>query len=426
MTLICPRCAARVPVAAAQAAAGAGAATTCPACGTRVALPSSGPNESARRPPSSPETRIGPVKAPSTATEPDRRSDRTTRSRDRERERDLPFPKRAVADADLHGFSPPRIQTGMVMPGDSLKKSASAASRPQVLVPRLTPALLRDLPTAVGVSPRRGRLKAAQSSGAMLAPVVRPDVEAPRAASEPRIVALRQSRPDLPALTGSPAAPSLPITAGPSDRTTPDTAEPVEPRAAPAAAQPSTTSPAALPGPPAPAGELIEPIAVSLPPDLAEVAVSSPGVAPVATRTPQPAALRTPAPAPTAAATPAPQAAAATSPRQVPPELTAPLPPATSVQTAPSAEGSEPSGPVPEPSDAVPAAPAAPAEPAEAVEMSPSQVDLGEPPTLPMGWIIGALFVLALLLTLWIANRAGMFGPPPGPPPPESLQPRMP
>lgn len=382
-----------------------------------------------RRPPSSPETRIGPVKATSTATEPDRRSDRTTRGRDRDRERDLPFPKRPVADADLHGFSPPRIQTGMVMPGDNPKKVASAASRPQVLVPRLTPALLRDLPTAVGANPRRARLKAAPSaqiSGAMLAPVVRPDVEAPRVASEPRIVALRQSRPDLPAIPASPAAPSLPITAGPSDRTTPDTTEPVEPRAAPAAAQPSTTSPAALPGPPAPASELVEPLQVSLPPELAEVAVSPPGVPPVAAKTPSPAAPRTPTPAPTAA-TPAPQSVAAPSPKPVPPEVTAPIPPPTSVQTAPSAEGSEPSGPVPEPepSGAAPVAPG-PAGPAEGAEMSPSQVDLGEPPTLPMGWIIGALFVLALVLTLWIANRAGMFGSPPGPPPPESLQPRMP
>lgn len=47
--------------------------------------------------------------------------------------------------------------------------------------------------------------------------------------------------------------------------------------------------------------------------------------------------------------------------------------------------------------------------PAEVIESTP---DLVEPPHLPMGWIIGALFALALLLTLWIAHRAGAFGPP--------------
>jgi hypothetical protein len=43
-------------------------------------------------------------------------------------------------------------------------------------------------------------------------------------------------------------------------------------------------------------------------------------------------------------------------------------------------------------------------------EVINSMPELAEPPHLPMGWIIGALFIVALLLTLWIARRAGVFG----------------
>lgn len=56
--------------------------------------------------------------------------------------------------------------------------------------------------------------------------------------------------------------------------------------------------------------------------------------------------------------------------------------------------------------DPMPEAAATPIESAESV-LEPSA-----PPHLPMGWIIGALFIIALLLTLWIAHRAGVFGPP--------------
>ncbi len=363
------------------------------------------------------------------ATEPERRSERP---REKERERDLPFPKRPVADAEMFGFSPPRMQTGMTMPGDNLKKIASAASRPQVLVPRLTPALLRDLPTAVGASPRRAvRARAAVAAGAGVVPISHGDIEMPRlplpkSASEPRLAALpRQSRPDL-AVVSPVAAPGLPITAGPSDRTTPDTPDAPEPRLTAAAPQASKSSPAHLPVPPGPAmAELLDLAPATLPPDVAELAVSSPALAPVAAKTPQPPAPQTRTPTPAAAATPATQASAPSGPKPAlpPPEPTVRLAalPAPSPQTVPPPDGAEPSGGVP--AESVPAAPA------DGVETSPSQVDLGDPPHLPMGWIIGALFVLALLLTLWIANRAGVFGPPAGGAPieqPTAIPPRMP
>jgi hypothetical protein len=383
-------------------------------------------------------------------TEPDRRA-QSRRDGERTRERDLPTPKRASTDAALFGFSPPRVQTGMTIAVGPTSRllggPASAASRPQVLVPRLTPAQLRDLPAAVGptarqrdarrASPQRSGLTAEANAkvdaGTQRLPVTRPtepaEVRAPITAGGrgPSAAIPRDPAAATADQAAKPAAkPQLPIIAGPSDRTAPDTLEAMEQRMNPAV-QASTRSPSKPPIQPAiqPLGESVR---VAMP--------AAPAAIPAAPLQARPADVAVEAAAGSVdAARPAQDPLAASGPGPGPDKvkdkavMTAAAAPEDK-QPPPKSEKTpiiaEPGRDQPQPAEV-----AAPMTSPDGSEPSPSQLDLGETPHLPMGWIIGALFVLALLLTLWIANRAGVFGPastalPPLEPPSTSAPPRMP
>lgn len=469
MTIICPRCAARFPVSSSPG--NAALTPTCPSCGAKVQPR----GDSTRRPSSSPEVRIVEKTAAQIAAGDKRPLDRPI-----DAATDLPLPKRPSKERSEPALSSAAATALAAV--SSGQHQAVAQVQAQIYgnlatTPlRMSPELLRDLPAPLGPLPRQAVPLAARAPQIQLesaplpntrrrspvpvarppvaaAPFSAPPVAAPPVASppvamiavpataapakpisaptmpvvaRPAEVAPRQSRPDMPVAVAEPAPvpvvqaviPAKPAAAAgqkasgsPSDSTAPEPIETMEHRMYGAVRTPSVASPGkdlALPAVPPPSVVAAATPQLALPSGPATPASGS-DVA-IAARPSKPPGKPATAPvtaAKTDVATPAPIELATPQVETPAAAITAPVAP-----VAPAVEAEPPltTGPT--------------AGPPEIIESAP---ELSEPPHLPMGWIIGALFMLALLLTLWIAHRAGAFGPPPLPPPidPTTL-PRMP
>ncbi len=413
MTIICPRCATRFP--AVSNSVGPAATPSCPSCGARVQLP----REATRRRPSTPDAQaaIGAARW--------------------ERDGDLPVPKRPVP---VSGAVDALMRKESSRAGKPVKADAKAESSDAGVTGlgpagggsiddsqnslKLRPELLCDLPTPLSPLPRQ--MAAMPTAPLRTAPAAEIAEPAPAAARIPA------TRPELPLaarlhppairepslsrepLLGSPTRPEIAVSAvppprgaappaagsEPSDSTAPEPIEAMEQRMHAAAVKPSVKSPT---GPARPAhepGAPPEPVLVTSAAGVVDAAVLA---LPTSSA---PAAEHVPAVSPSGSGGPSSQ-------RAETPALPSPAPSAAVPAAVPPVENSA----------------SAPAERA-LPEGAESASDIAEPPHLPMGWIIGALFALALLLTVWIAHRAGVFGPPAATPPPydpaSTSPPRMP
>ena len=366
-----------------------------------------------------------------------------------ERERDLPHPKRPVPALEAEkgksqAATPPvgeaaaeNRERGSALPflDDKDPDQEPEAMPGAAPMGRLSPELLRDLPAPLGPSPRQpdAGLAAAYRPRKDGAERAARKVEAPRiAVTRPEIPAVRRAPPPAASISatssavlnekGPPTRPELPPAGDPTPLRSPIATTPKE--AAPAIGLSELTAP-----------EPIEAMEQRMQAALANSPTGAPGRSPAGLPDRSPGRPPEQSESLSAAASllakgtsfnvegsPSlalpPKEAAGQSPKAVPPGALLDRP-------APSSGPESPPlfAPSPRPGMLTAAEPAENAAAARTLdnpdesaetrgtpEAVPPKVDLVEPPHLPMGWIIGALFVLALLLTLWIAHRAGVFG----------------
>lgn len=372
-------------------------------------------------------------------------------------DRDLPLPKRPARESS----------DGVALPGANGKASrgrlaSTEASASSLQAPNLSAELMRDLPAPLGPLPRPAPLmqipareaRPPHSRQETAAPVVQTRRRSPvpvapaapatllaqvpgQAIAQAVAAALPAAVPgSVSASVAAPIAAPLPVVAAPvasvsPPRVAPPAAAPMPvtastPQSVPSAAVPTAVGAAPKPGAAAADRTAPEPPeamehrmygAVRIPPTNSP----GPGKDQVVSAVPPPsvvAAAAAPAAAP-------PASALVSQPGRSASPIDAKAPAAPRFESEPLDQPSSPAllEPAAQPLDR-PMLPTA--GPPEIIESTPDV----DPPHLPMGWIIGALFMLALMLTLWIAHRAGAFGPPTPPIPidPNSTTtlPRMP
>ncbi len=388
MTIICPRCAARFSVAGTSG-------ITCPACGARLAL------------------RDDPSRRSSTPATSQRRSHVSAPIID------LPIPKRALTVTLDASPSPARIASSL---GGSTPNRRPAA-RPQERW-RLRLEQLADLPDPVGELPRTGKKGAplrspvvakptpavpsqtATERAAPRIPVTRPEIPVglpPRneatakrisesailqtaAATKQELapVAASQRSPQpeapVPAKEQPPARPAAVLAVEPALAVAP---RPIEPAPAPVGL-PTAPAPAETAGRDAPASTPAKPLA---PTASAALAGAVPAVAAPATERPQSPAAEV-------------KVASAS-----PPVTTPDARVASPDESAPREEVSDPTD---RSGESAEAAPAADRDESPLSQDGQAPTEMTPPPPLQLGWVIGVLLGLTVLLIAWIVYRASV------------------